>query len=106
MTDYELRKLTAWELLTLRRAAARHVCEDERERALYANAAVLAASLRREGAVIFPDAETVLRAFSAGEVNALTEQYAALDGGSAEFSGGENAAFDPERFRRLKEGGA
>lgn len=103
--DYVLRKLSAWELLTIRREAAGRDCADEGERAVFANGALLARSLTREGEPAFADAEAVLNALGAGELNRLVAEYAVLDGGTgAWYSSGENGSFDLERFERMKKG--
>ena len=103
---YEMRVVTAWELLALRREIAARPCADERERALFSNAALLAKCLTHRGEAVFADAEDVLRALGAGEINDLVERYARVDGIAApEPSEEENAGFDMARFLRLKEGG-
>ena len=75
-----LRLLTARETLALRREIAQLDCADEEERALRANAALLRRSLTENGEAVFARAEDVEGALSVGEINALIERYAALDG--------------------------
>ena len=77
-----LRLLSARETLALRREIAQEDCRDEEERALRANAALLRRSLRENenGTAVFASAEDVENALSIGEINALVEQYALLDG--------------------------
>lgn len=75
-----LRLLTARETLALRREIAQLDCADEEERALRANAALLRRSLTENGEAVFACAEDVEGALSVGEINALIECYAALDG--------------------------
>lgn len=104
-TEFEMRVLSAWELLRLRNEARERECADEDERAVYANSALLAESLRRGGKPIFNGAEAVLRTLGAGEINCLVEQYVQLEEKrSFAFAAGENAAFDESRFARMKEG--
>ena len=75
-----LRLLSARETLALRREIAQLDCADEEERALRANAALLKRSLVKDGETVYERAEDVENALSAGEINALVEQYALLDG--------------------------
>ena len=75
-----LRLLTARETLALRCEIAQLDCADEEERALRANAALLRRSLTENGEAVFACAEDVEDALSVGEINALIERYAALDG--------------------------
>lgn len=77
-----MRLLSARETLSLRREIAQEDCRDEEERALRANAALLRRSLRENenGTAVFASAEDVENALSIGEINALVEQYALLDG--------------------------
>lgn len=103
--EFEMRMLPAWDLLRLRTQARERKCADENERAVYANSALLAESLRRGGRPIFDNAEAVLRTLGIGEINRLVEQYVQLEEKkSFAFAAGENAAFDEERFARMKEG--
>ena len=75
-----LRLLSARETLALRREIAQLDCADEEERALRANAALLKRSLVKGGEAVYERAEDVENALSAGEINALVERYALLDG--------------------------
>ena len=103
--EFEMRVLPAWELLRLRAEARKRECADESERAVYANSALLAESLRCGGKAIFDSAEAVLRTLGVGEINRLVEQYVQLEEKkSFAFAAEENAAFDEERFARMKEG--
>lgn len=87
-----LRLLSARETLALRREIAQLDCADEEERALRANAALLKRSLTEGGEAAFASAEDVENALSIGEINALVEQYALLDGV-------ENPSCEDERER-------
>lgn len=75
-----LRLLSARETLALRREITQLDCADEEERALRANAALLRTCLVQNGEAVFASAENVENALSVGEINALVEQYALLDG--------------------------
>ena len=75
-----LRLLSARETLALRREIAQLDCADEEERALRANAALIARSLTENGAAVFACAEDAENALSVGGINALVARYAALDG--------------------------
>lgn len=75
-----MRLLSARETLSLRREIAQLDCADEEERALRANAALLKRSLTEGGEAAFASTEDVENALSIGEINALVEQYALLDG--------------------------
>ena len=75
-----MRLLSARETLSLRREIAQLDCADEEERALRANAALLEKSLTENGEAVFACAEDVENTLSIGEINALVEQYALLDG--------------------------
>lgn len=89
--DCALRLLSARETLALRGAIARGEFSDEDERALYANASLLATSLFCEGRRAFESAEEVLSALGIGELNALIERYAILDGCPSPEDGRETA---------------
>ena len=106
MTEYELLRLSAWTLLRLRRETLARECADERERALWANAALLSESLRCGGERVFTDAEEVLRALGADEINDLVELYAEGDGAHVSEEGAVNVAFDPGRWAQRTGGGA
>ena len=65
---------------------------DAEQRAVWGNAALLSLALQRNGEAVFDGAEAVLSALGVGEINALVERYAALDGAvnpSAEGGRGE-----------------
>ena len=85
-----MRLLSARETLALRREIAQLDCEDEEERGLRANAALLRRSLTKDGKAVYGNAEDVENALSAGEINALVERYALLDGA-------ENPSCEDER---------
>ena len=94
-----LRLLSARETLALRCEIAQEDCRDEEERALRANAALLRRSLRENenGAAVFASAEDVENALSVGEINALVERYALLDG-----AGNPSCEDERERVEALK----
>ena len=88
----ELRILSAREMLALRRSVAAGDFDDAEQRALWGNAALVSLALYRDDAPMFADAEAVLSALGVGEINALVERYARLDGAvnpSAEDGRGE-----------------
>lgn len=92
-TDTALRLLSARETLALRREIAQDETQDEAERALRANAGLIRRALVRGGESVFASAEEVEQAMSVGEINALVERYARLDGaGSYSAEGGREAA--------------
>lgn len=129
---WALRTLPALELLQARREAA-GLARDRRERALCANACLLARALedKESGAPVFPDGRAVLAGLTAEEIGALAARWNAFrranDPGldrlcpdcrsraleercpvcGREKTGQEtivNPAFDPERFLELKGG--
>lgn len=131
---WALRLPPALELLQARREAA-GLARDKRERALCANACLLARVLKEEesGAPVFLDGEAVLAGLTAEEIGTLAARWSAFrranDPGlarlcpdcrarateeqcpvcSREKTGREeivNPAFDPERFLELKGGEA
>ena len=75
-----LRILSAREMLGLRRDIASGEFDDAEQRALWGNAALLSLTLCRGDAPVFEGAEAVLSALGVGEINALIERYARLDG--------------------------
>ena len=88
----ELRLLSAREMLALRRAIASGDFDDAEQRALWGNGALLSLALQRNGKPVFAGAEAALAALGVGEINALVERYAILDGAvtpSAEGGRGE-----------------
>lgn len=74
-----LRLLSAMEVLEARREAG-ELCRDGRERALCANACLLARALERDGRPVFPDGEAALRGMTAGEIAQLAGRWARFDG--------------------------
>ena len=74
----ELRLLSAREVLEARREAAGLTRED-RERALCANACLLARALERGGEPVFADGGAALAGLSAREIGALAGRWAAFD---------------------------
>ncbi len=65
--------LTAQELLEIRFAGDKE--EDDFSKALYTGAALVAKSLRQDGAPVFESAEDVLTALSAEEINGAVAAY-------------------------------
>ena len=96
----ELRQLTALRLLTIWRECG-ETAEEPMERALLCNARVLAECCFCQGEPVFLSGEEVLERLTAREMETLLRQLA--DGG-APGTAGENPAFDPARFQRLREG--
>ena len=92
-----MRLLSARETLALRREIAQLDCADEEERALRANAALLRTCLVQNGEAVFASAQDVENALSVGEINALVEQYALLDG-----AGNPSCEDERERVETLK----
>lgn len=92
-----LRILPARAMLELRRAAAEKECGGE-ERALFADAALLARCLLRGGEPVFATAEAVLETLGVGEINALVETYAALE--RAENPSAEDAQETVEALKK------
>lgn len=95
----ELRQPTALRLLTIWRECGEAV-EEPMERALLCNARVLAECCFCQGEPVFASGEKVLEQLTAREMEALLRQLA--DGCAP--VGGENPAFDPEKFRQLQGG--
>lgn len=73
-----LRILSAQELLEAGREADA-LAEREGERALCANACILARALERRGRPVYPDGGAALRDMSAAEIERLAGEWAALD---------------------------
>ena len=96
----ELRQLTAGRLLTIWRECG-EAAEEPVERALLCNARVLAESCFYQGENVFESSEEVLNLLTAREIETLLRQLA--DGRTISTSG-ENPAFDPVQFERLREG--
>lgn len=104
----ELRLLSAMELLEARREAG-ELALGGRERALCANACLLARAWERGGRAVHKSGEAVLRALTPGEIGALAGQWAELDRGenpSAEDGEARCAplkeALEGESYERLK----
>ena len=76
----ELRILSAREMLALRRSVASGDFDDAERCALWGNATLLSLALERNGEAVFDGAEAVLSTLGVGEINALVERYAILDG--------------------------
>ena len=93
-----LRPLTAGRLLAIWRESRREA-EDPLERSLLSNAQVLAECCFFQGEAAFRDREDVLETLTAGQMERLLERLS-----SAGRPGGENPAFDMERFEALREG--
>ena len=92
----ELRPLTAGRLLTLWRE---YRDAEPLERALLCNAAVLAESCFFQDEPAFESGEAVLAELTGRQMEELLKTLA---GGAGPRPAGENPAFDPERFLRLK----
>ena len=74
----ELRLLSALEVLQARREAE-ELARNEGERALCANACLLARALERDGKPVFTDGEAALRGLSAGEIGTLARLWSGLN---------------------------
>ena len=93
----ELRLLSAREVLEARREAAGLTRED-RERALCANACLLARALERGGQPVFADGGAALAGLSAREIGALAGRWAAFDRGeNPSPENGEEAAMPAKK---------
>lgn len=75
--NMELRLLSALELLEAGREAE-ELARREEEKALCANACLLARALERDGKQVFSDGEAVLRGLSAGEIGTLAKLWSGL----------------------------
>ena len=71
---FDLRLLSALEVLQARREAA-ELAADGRERALCANACLLARALEREQSPVFPDGRAVLAGLTVEEIGALAARW-------------------------------
>lgn len=105
MKEPAFRRLSAWTLLQLRREILAGTYADEREQALWANAALLAKSLYRGEEPVYGCAEEVLRALGADEINDLIERYAAPERTEETTESGWNSAFDAACYKALTGGG-
>ena len=74
----ELRLLSALELLEAGQEAE-ELARREEEKALCANACLLARALERDGKQVFSDGEAVLRGLSAGEIGTLAKMWNGLN---------------------------
>ena len=92
----ELRLLSALELLEAGREAEQ-LAHREEEKALCANACLLARALERGGKPVFTDGEAALRGLSAGEIGTLARLWSGLN--RAENPGPEDGE---ERVDALK----
>ena len=92
----ERRLLSALEVLEAGREAEGLACREE-EKALCANACLLARALERDGRTVFPDGEAVLKGLSAGEIGHLARLWSGLN--RAENPGPEDGE---ERVDALK----
>lgn len=92
----ELRLLTARETLEARREAGA-LAQGERERALCANACLLARALQRDGRAVFQSGAEVLEGMTARRIGELARRWAQFD--RAEDPAPEDGE---ERCRALK----
>ena len=74
----ELRLLSAMEVLEARREAA-GLAREGAEKALCANACLLARALERGGKPVFPDGQAVLQGLTAEQIGTLAGQWADFD---------------------------
>ena len=96
----ELRQLTALKLLTIWRECG-EAAEEPMERALLCNARVLAECCFCQGEPVFESGEEVLERLTAREMETLLRRLAQED---VSVPAEENPAFDPARFKCLREG--
>lgn len=88
----QLRLLSALEVLEARREGA-ELAGDQGERALCANACLLARALERDGAPVFPSGRAVLESLTARQVGELAALWDRLDRGeNPSPADGEEAA--------------
>lgn len=73
-----LRLLSAWEALEAHREAEA-LAQGEKERALCANACLLARALERDGAAVFGSGAAVLAGLTPRRIGALARQWAEFD---------------------------
>lgn len=74
----ELRLLSALELLEAGREAEQ-LAHRKEEKALCANACLLARALERDRKPVYPDGEAVLKGLSAGEIGTLAKMWSSLN---------------------------
>ena len=89
--EEELRPLSAWEVLTLRRESLRLAAE-ERELPLCANACLVARVLRRRGRPVYPNGRAALKALPVEEITRLADRWGERFGPRP---GGVEQGFDP-----------
>lgn len=94
--DYTLRVVTARELLEARREAD-GLAADGAERALCANACLLARALELDGRRLFPSGEAALAQLTPGEIGSLAAQL-----GQLEQAGDPSVEDGAEETQRLK----
>lgn len=105
-----LRRLSAAELLEIRRRVSAEEAEDELERCMRGNAMVLAACcVKEDGCPAFESGQAALERLTAPEMERLLRRIAEGDGEAAGSTvrsqeGAGNGSFDEERFLRLKGG--
>lgn len=111
---WSLRFLTAGQMLECR-DEGEALAGEERDKALWANAVLLARVLLKEGEPAFPDGEAVLASLTVGQMDSLARRWWAQDDFSPQAAreaqadrvewttreGGENERFDMARFLAL-----
>lgn len=103
-----LRRLSAAELLEIRRRVSAEEAADELERCMRGNAMVLAVCcVKEDGCPAFESGQAVLERLTAPEMERLLRRIAegdTADGAARSQEGAGNGSFDEERFLRLKGG--
>lgn len=105
-----LRRLSAAELLEIRRRVSAEEAEDELERCMRGNAMVLAACcVKEDGCPAFESGQAALERLTAPEMERLLRRLRSGEGESARpaehaIESAGNGSFDEARFLRLKEG--
>lgn len=74
VAEGELRLLSAWELLELRRES-RELARDGGEQALCSNACVIARALERDGRPVYPDGRAVLEGLRVEDIVRLADRW-------------------------------
>lgn len=105
---WSLRFLTANQMLECR-GEGEAMAKEERDKALWANAALLSKVLLREGKPAFEGGEEVLASLTVGQIEGLTRRWWEQDNFSPQplreeriaQEGGENERFDMARFLEL-----
>lgn len=105
-----LRRISAAELLAIRRSVMEMELADELERCMVGNAMVLAACCMEDGQAAFESGQAAMSRLTAQEMERLLRRIAEADGAAARpaaesWEDGGSAGFDEARFLRLKEGG-